>query len=175
MCIDAPMSPVGVRAVAEALLGNGNPAAAYKLITSLRFWRCNARDAGAHAVAKLLCKQAEDSVLTHVQMMDCRIGAAGCGALGDALGIGYNKYLTTLLLDYNDTIASPGVKALCRGLRSNSTLKRLSLSHCAIDEAGGKPLANLLKFKTTALEELNLQVCWCYVAYNLSSTWSLGG
>ena len=44
-----------------------------------------------------------------------------------------NKSLVTLNLDFNSGIGSNGgIKALCIGLRTNSTLKKLSLRHCSI-------------------------------------------
>jgi hypothetical protein len=46
-------------------------------------------------------------------------------ALGAALSLGNNLSLLTLKLDYNATLGAEGVVALCRGLRSNSTLKVL--------------------------------------------------
>ena len=48
-----------------------------------------------------------------------------------------NKSLVTLNLDFNPEIGSKGgIAALCIGLRTNSTLKKLSLRHCSITGKG---------------------------------------
>ena len=41
--------------------------------------------------------------------------------------------IITLILDFNSGLGSEGIKNLCRGLRTNSTLERLSARHCGID------------------------------------------
>jgi len=67
-----------------------------------------------------------------------------------------NKSLISLVLDFNVTLKSKGVTALCNGLATNSTLKKLSLRHCDIDEKGGAPIATVLKFKRLGLTTLDL-------------------
>ncbi len=66
-----------------------------------------------------------------------------------------NKTLSSLILDFN-RFGTPGVEALCKGLSTNSTLKKLSLKHCDIDEEGGSPIAKMLLFKRLALQHLDL-------------------
>lgn len=51
------------------------------------------------------------------------VRAGRAGALGTALSFGNNKSLVNLKLDYNATIGHEGATLLCRGLRTNSTLK----------------------------------------------------
>lgn len=73
-----------------------------------------------------------------------------------------NTTLSTLVLDFNVTLRSDGIEALCKGISTNSTLKKLSLKHCNIDEKGGEPIANMLKFKKLGLISLDLtcnQLC----------------
>ncbi|KAL7542773.1 hypothetical protein ACHAXR_012385, partial [Thalassiosira sp. AJA248-18] len=53
-------------------------------------------------------------------------------------------------------LGSDGVTALCKGLSTNSTLKKLSLKHCNIDERGGKPIGEMLSFKRLGLISLDL-------------------
>ena len=67
-----------------------------------------------------------------------------------------NTTLSTLVMDFNRTLGSNGVEALCRGLATNSTLKKLSLKHCNIDENGGQPIAKMLLFKKLGLMSLDL-------------------
>lgn len=55
--------------------------------------------------------------------MDNGIGPVGCLALGESLMIGANRSLLTLRLDNNPTIGDEGVFELCKGLRTNKTLK----------------------------------------------------
>lgn len=54
------------------------------------------------------------------------------------------KSLVNLNLDYNSNLGSDGVVALAKGISSNSTLKKLSLRYCGIDEKGGEPLTQIL-------------------------------
>merc|ERR1719231_1095947 len=63
----------------------------------------------------------------------------------------------TLKLDYNSTLGAEGVTALCRGLRTNSTLKQLHLPYCDIGPLGGAPLGEMLSYNRLALTVLNLQ------------------
>lgn len=67
-----------------------------------------------------------------------------------------NTTLSTLILDFNETLRSDGVAALCKGLSTNSTLKKLSLKYCNIDKDGGKPIAEMLSFKKNCLISLDL-------------------
>ena len=67
-----------------------------------------------------------------------------------------NKSLLTLCLDFNSKLGSNGVASLCRGLRTNSTLKKLSLKHCSIDGTGGISLGEMLSFPRLALKTLDL-------------------
>ena len=86
-----------------------------------------------------------------------------CIGLGSdpSLSLQHNFYSflytqATLVLDFNRTLGSEGVIALCKGLRTNSTLKKLSLKHCNIDERGGTPIAEMLQFKRLALISLDV-------------------
>jgi Ran GTPase-activating protein (RanGAP) involved in mRNA processing and transport len=66
------------------------------------------------------------------------------------------KSLVNLNLDYNSNISSAGVAALAKGLRSNNTLKRLSLRYCGLDQHSGEPLSQILSSPTIAINVLNL-------------------
>ena len=50
-----------------------------------------------------------------------------------------------------------GVTALCRGLRTNCTLKQLHMPYCGIGALGGAPLAEMLSYAKLTLTTLNLQ------------------
>lgn len=79
-------------------------------------------------------------------------------ALGQALSIGCNKSLLSLKLDYNPSLGSEGAGALCRGLRTNSTLKQLHLPYCNLGTDAGAPLGEMLSYAKLQLAVLNLQV-----------------
>lgn len=79
-------------------------------------------------------------------------------ALGQSLSIGCNKSLLSLKLDYNPSLGSEGTAALCRGLRTNSTLKQLHLPYCDLGPEAGAPLGEMLSYTKLQLAVLNLQV-----------------
>lgn len=51
---------------------------------------------------------------------------------------------------------STGVANLCKGLRTNMTLKQLHMQFCNITHEGGKHIAELLANSRSALEVVNL-------------------
>lgn len=67
-----------------------------------------------------------------------------------------NSSLVTLILDFNIKLGSDGIKNLSRGLCTNSTLKKLSVKYCGIDQRGGDPLAEILLFPKVGLISLEL-------------------
>lgn len=79
-------------------------------------------------------------------------------ALGQSLSIGCNKSLLSLKLDYNPSLGSEGTAALCRGLRTNSSLKQLHLPYCDLGADAGAPLGEMLSYTKLQLAVLNLQV-----------------
>ena len=138
----------------------------------LRICSSNLGDAGASSIASLLIATATkrpldpttDSTtatqpvwqLEYIELTDNDISHVGAKALGRSLCVGMNTTLNTLILDFNRTMGSQGVAALCKGLSTNSTLKKLSLKHCGIDEQGGQSLADMQRFKKTALISLDV-------------------
>jgi len=67
-----------------------------------------------------------------------------------------NSSLLTLNLDFNSSLGSAGITALCRGLCTSSTLKGLFIRYCGIDKEGGQPLNEMLSFPKLALCTLEL-------------------
>jgi hypothetical protein len=67
-----------------------------------------------------------DVQISYLELLDNNISARGALALGNSLGRHNNLSLLTLKLDYNTTLGDEGVANLCRGLRTNSTLKQVS-------------------------------------------------
>jgi len=67
-----------------------------------------------------------------------------------------NNSLVTLILDSNTRLGSVGTKNLCKGICTNSRLKKLSLKYCGIDQDGGDPLAEMLLFPKIGLTILEL-------------------
>ncbi len=53
-------------------------------------------------------------------------------------------------------MSSTGVANLCKGLRTNMTLKQLHMQFCNITHEGGKHIAELLANSRSALEVVNL-------------------
>jgi hypothetical protein len=62
----------------------------------------------------------------------------------------------SLRLDYNSMVGSEGCSNICRGLRSNQTLKQLHLPFCDIGPEVG------CAFFFVAL--LQITLCLCYLA-----------
>jgi len=137
----------------------------------LRICSSSLGDAGASSIKSLLIATATkrpldpstDSTATqpiwqleYIELTDNDISHVGAKALGRSLCVGMNTTLNTLILDFNRTMGSQGVAALCKGLATNSTLKKLSLKHCGIDEQGGQSLTDILSFKKTALISLDI-------------------
>jgi Leucine Rich repeat len=75
------------------------------------------------AQAEILRYGREKVQLTHLEFMDCGVGPVGCLALGESVMMGANRSLLTLRLDNNPSIGDEGIIELCKGLRTNKTLK----------------------------------------------------
>jgi len=157
----------GCRALVNAMISI--PFTATK---ELRICSSSLGDAGTSSIASLLIATATkrpldpstDSTtatqpiwqLEYIELTDNDIGHVGAKALGRSLCVGMNTTLNTLILDFNRTMGNQGAAALCKGLATNSTLKKLSLKHCGIDEQGGQSFADILCFKKTALVSLDV-------------------
>ena len=137
----------------------------------LRICSSSLGDAGASSIASFLIATATKRPLDpstdptatqpvwqleYIELTDNDISHVGAKALGRSLCVGMNTTLNTLILDFNRTMSSQGVAALCKGLSTNSTLKKLSLKHCGIDEQGSQSLTDILSFKKTALISLDI-------------------
>eukprot|EP00640_Fibrocapsa_japonica_P002235 CAMPEP_0113934316 /NCGR_PEP_ID=MMETSP1339-20121228/1651_1 /TAXON_ID=94617 /ORGANISM="Fibrocapsa japonica" /LENGTH=344 /DNA_ID=CAMNT_0000936063 /DNA_START=66 /DNA_END=1100 /DNA_ORIENTATION=+ /assembly_acc=CAM_ASM_000762 len=153
------LGPGGTRALCTAILGTGPgmQGGPYKKLKSLRLWRCNVGDDGAQCMAELLRLGGGDVVIPYLELFDNNIGPRGALALGNALSFGTNQSLMTLKLDYNISLGAEGTAALCRGLRTNSTLKQLHLPYCNLTGEAGAPLGEMLSYSRLALVVLNLQ------------------
>lgn len=159
----------GCRALVNAMIAKDSSSVPFTATKELRICSSSLGDAGAQHISKLLMatstKRPVDPKdptstqpewkLEYIELMDNDIGAEGANALGRSLCVGMNRTLATLILDFNK-VGSEGVHKLCKGLSSNSTLKKLSLKHCCIDKHGGKPIGEMLGFKKTALVSLDL-------------------
>lgn len=154
----------GCRALINALIGAegdvDSSRVPFTAIKEIRICQQKLGDGGAKAISTLLAATAKPIgvpcwKLEFLELPNNGIGRDGCHALGRSLCVGMNKTLSTLILDFN-RIGTNGVAALCKGISTNSTLKKLSLKHCNIDEHGGKPIGEVLSFKKTALQQLDL-------------------
>lgn len=157
-CTDTEIGSAGVRALCAAIMARGvtmkgDP---YKDIKSMRFWRANARDAGVAAVAEILKYGREVVALTQLEFMDNGVGPAGCLALGESLMLGANTSLMTLRLDNNPLMGDAGMHELAKGLRTNKTLKKLTVTYSDIGPLGGTSLAEALTNPHSALAHLDV-------------------
>jgi hypothetical protein len=105
--------------------GPGMKGGPYKLLRSIRIWRSNISDDGAAAIAEVLRLGGIDVQIQYLELLDNNIGPRGGLALGASLSQRHNLSLLTLKLDYNSTLGTEGVIELCKGLRTNATLKQV--------------------------------------------------
>eukprot|EP01041_Mallomonas_annulata_P001121 gene1121-2181_t len=155
---EGPLGPGGTRALMTALMGNGPSmkGGPYKLLKSIRIWRSQIGDDGAASIAEVLRLGGAEVQIAYLELMDDNIGARGALGLGASLSKANNLSLMTLKLDYNTTLGAAGVINLCRGLRTNSTLKQLHLCYCDITSEAGAALSDVLENTRSALEYINL-------------------
>ena len=161
---DNLLGPGRCRALTMALLGRGcglpvteaGEPIVFTLLTDLRICWSRIGDDGAVALAELLRLGAKELNISFLELMDCKIGHRGAFALGRSLSCATNTTLTSLRLDHNSDLKSEGISALCKGLRTNSTLKSLSVQYCNIDSDGAASIAEMLSFKRLALTSINL-------------------
>ena len=129
----------------------------YKTLQELRIWGANIGDDGASSIAEILRLGGAEIQLQYLELTNNGITAVGAFALGRSLSCMMNLSLITLNLDYNISLGSEGVAALCQGLRTNSTLKKLSLRYCNLDSEAGGPLGEVLNFTRCGLNILDVQ------------------
>jgi len=162
---EAHFGPGASRALVGAVTGigvglppseSGEPMI-YSALTDLRIWNSNVGDEGTAALADMLRFGGKSLRLSMLELMHCRVGPVGALALGKSLSCAMNTSLTILRLDHNSSIKNEGMSALCLGLRTNSTLKDLSVQYCNLNgKEGGDAVSELLSFKRSALATLNL-------------------
>ncbi len=176
------LSSGGCRALMKALSGKLNTGddvlstvEPFTSLKDLRIRSSNIQDTGALAVATFLRATVEVKTpkegseetastaqpqwkLQYLDLSDNVIGHQGALHIGRSLEVGMNKTLSTLILDFNP-LGSAGALALCKGISTNSSLKVLSLRHCAITNSteGDEPIFSaMLSFKRLALATLDL-------------------
>jgi Ran GTPase-activating protein (RanGAP) involved in mRNA processing and transport len=153
-----PLGPGGTRALMTAVMGGGPgmKGGPYKLLESLRIWRSNAGDDGVAAIAEVLRLGGAEVKISYLELLDNNVGPRGCLALGYALAKGNNVSLLNLNLDYNRDIGALGVANITRGLRTNVSLRILSMQYCGITSEAGSHFCEILSNTKTGLEELIL-------------------
>ncbi|CAD7948468.1 unnamed protein product [Amoebophrya sp. A25] len=134
--------------------------AEYKKITNIRLWKCDPKgDESVRSVCEYL-ESPNGVVVEDLQFTDNNITDLGCEFLGLALG-GREKVagkiqlvppVSYLRLDYNH-IGAKGVQKLSLGLAQNKTLRALSCQYCAIGPEGGQPLACILMYRESEMEQ----------------------
>lgn len=88
--------------------------------------------------------------IQYLELMECSINSYGADRLARSICM---SNLTALLLDYNK-FGDAGCDGLCRGLYSNRTLLRLSLSYCDLGPSSGEVLGKTVS--NTAIRDLYL-------------------
>jgi hypothetical protein len=78
-----------------------------------------------------------------LELLDCNITSLGCEFLGQCLHPKVGNGVQILKLDHND-IGARGLEALVEGVAINKDLKSISLTYCNIDQAGGRPIFEIL-------------------------------
>jgi len=153
-----PLGPGGSRALMTAVMGvgPGMKGGPYKLLESIRIWRSNIGDDGAASVAEILRLGGAEVKISYLELLDNNIAARGCLALGTSLSKGNNLSLLTLVLDYNMLVGSLGCINLCKGLRTNKTLRKLSMQYCGIDSEAADALSDLAANTNSGIESLTL-------------------
>lgn len=167
--------------IADALKGNS-------CIQSLFLHRNKLGSAGAKVIGEAL-KYGNSPNLTLLDMSDNAISSEGFHVIGDALktnkklgilrigmnsmgcsgaqslflGLEKNKTLTELSLAYDRTVGVNEVRMLSNALRSNKSLKNLSLRSCLVNAEGIKAIASVLK-EHPSLTSLDL-------GENISGSW----
>mmetsp|Transcript_11018 Transcript_11018/g.18485 ORF Transcript_11018/g.18485 Transcript_11018/m.18485 type:complete len:341 (+) Transcript_11018:53-1075(+) len=152
------IGPGGCRALMTAVMGSGPgmKGGPYKLLNSIRMWRSNCSDDGVSAIAEVLRLGGADVKIAFLELFECNIGPKGATSLGMSLSYGNNLSLLTLKLDYNGSLGDEGIVNLCRGLRTNQSLKQLHLQFCNITSAAGPHLAEVLANAKSELEVFNV-------------------
>mmetsp|Transcript_6620 Transcript_6620/g.9782 ORF Transcript_6620/g.9782 Transcript_6620/m.9782 type:complete len:354 (-) Transcript_6620:1483-2544(-) len=129
---------------------------ACKALKELRIWRTKLGEDGVIILADLLRLGEQNIDINFFELLECGVGPLGAKALGRSLSCGMNKSVLTLSLDYNPILACIGTTALCEGLKSNSSLKKLSLQRCNIGFGGATAISRVLAFHRTILQTLDL-------------------
>mmetsp|Transcript_6195 Transcript_6195/g.6363 ORF Transcript_6195/g.6363 Transcript_6195/m.6363 type:complete len:344 (+) Transcript_6195:173-1204(+) len=152
------IGPGGTRALMTAILGSGPgmKGGPYKLLKSLRIWKSNIGDDGTAAIAEVLRQGGAEVKIGFLELLDDKIGPRGALALGTSLSQSNNLSLLTLKLDYNSMLGLEGTVNLCKGLRTNATLKQLHLSFCQLPPEAGVPLSEVIANTRSSLEVLGL-------------------
>eukprot|EP00002_Diphylleia_rotans_P030399 TRINITY_DN6242_c0_g1_i2.p1 TRINITY_DN6242_c0_g1~~TRINITY_DN6242_c0_g1_i2.p1 ORF type:complete len:339 (+),score=72.37 TRINITY_DN6242_c0_g1_i2:90-1106(+) len=123
----------------------------YPYLLTLCLWRVHCGDRGSLALANYICL---NPLLSHLELMDCRVSANSCDSLGRALRL--NTHVKTLLLDHN-SIGDEGISLLFNnGLKYNKTITSLKLKFCGIGDVGARILAEYM-VSGGILQDLDLQ------------------
>jgi len=139
---------VGTRAILDAMRDVD-----YQHCTAVSFLKTNCQDEGCRAIVQFLEKV---HTVTILEVEESQLTPLSCEFISRILIPDSLCPLQELKLDHN-MLGAAGVEALAVGLRANSTLKRLSLAYCGIEEDAAFGLINILTTKFTAITHLILQ------------------
>ncbi|XP_062512145.1 NLR family CARD domain-containing protein 3-like [Corticium candelabrum] len=110
-------------------------------------------DEGAIVLAQALCV---NRTVHHVNLKACGVGDGGAMRFAEAL---YNapdtRGLQILILDFNNKVGDAAVEMIAQALKTNRTVKVLSVKYCRVGDEGGVQVARSLK-ENDCLEELHL-------------------
>ena len=105
----------------------------YKNLKEIKIWKGAISDEGVRALTKYIELTKKNSV-TSFDVIDNQITPLGCEFLGKTLTIPQCS-IKTLIIDHN-FIGDLGLKKLTFGLRTNSTIRNLSMKYCGVGKEG---------------------------------------
>jgi|JI6StandDraft_1071083.scaffolds.fasta_scaffold25571_6 Ran GTPase-activating protein (RanGAP) involved in mRNA processing and transport len=140
------IGPVNIRAIMDTF-----SEIAYKHLKTIRLWKVKAEDEGVRSICNYIEKA---QTIEYLDLLDNDISPLGCEFLGKVLGP--NSPIVKLKLDHN-CFGTEGLRNLTGGLSKNSTIEKLSLKYCKIDQFGSKYLQDILANINSKLKSIKLQ------------------
>lgn len=140
------MGPVNVRAIMDTF-----SEISYKHLKTIRLWKVRTEDEGVRAICNYIEKA---QTIEYLDLLDNDITPLGCEFLGKVLGAG--SPIVKLKLDHN-CFGTDGLRNLTVGLSKNSTIEKLSLKYCKLDEHSSRYLQDILANINTKMKSVKLQ------------------
>jgi hypothetical protein len=126
----------------------------YKFLEKLIIRNGNIKTIGSKSISDFLER---NSSLKSLVLYNNTIESNGAFSIGKSLRYGYNRTLTKLAIDVDQSIGDVGIIHLTRGLETNSTLTDLSLCCCGFKVEGTRALSSLLMSATSNIQLLSIR------------------